>query len=140
MYKSITFPTVATAAVRFDGFSVSVDPTFACVVIEHATGHEVFTYDEATGEFVFVCSTLTVQGAGGALPAMEGVVQALDALAPWLVAETVAVRTAWSDFFGGVRQLPILTPSERHRLDEMRMRLVSGVQPAVRPARRLSLV
>lgn len=139
MYKSITFPTVATGAVQFDGFTVSVDPTFACVVVEHAAGHEVFTYDEATSEFVFVCSTLTAHEPGEPLPQMEAMGAALDALSPWLVDETIAVRTAWFDFFGGVRQLPSLTAMERRHLDETRMRLVSGVQPT-RSARRLSLV
>ena len=127
MYQSIQFPTVATEVVIFDGFSVSIDPTFACVVVEQGGGYDVFTYDEAASSFVFVCSTCTDKILEASWSSIEKINEALKKLFPWLVKETVMVRTAWFEFFAGERQLPSLRANERELLADLRMRVVAGV-------------
>lgn len=139
MYKSIKFPGIATGEVCFEGFSVSVDPTFACVVITHQTGYEAFRYDEEIEAFVFVCSELTARDVDALMPDMELIVEALQKLTPWLVSEVVMLKVAWFDFFAGVRQLPTLTRAERRKLEEDRMKVVSGV-PLATSKQHLALV
>lgn len=126
MYKSVTFPTVSTDEVRFEDFAVSVDPTFACVVVESEYGHDVFRYDEEALAFVFVCATV-VEGGVELVPEMSVIQEALWKLLPWLAEEVAAVKSAWVEFFDGTRQLPMLSAGEKRTLAEQRLKLVAGV-------------
>lgn len=126
MYKSVTFPVVATDEVRFENFAVSVDPTFACVVVESEYGHDVFRYDEEALAFVFVCATV-VEGGVELVPEMSVIQEALWELMPWLAEEVSAVRQAWIEFFDGTRQMPMLSVGEKEMLSRHRMLLVAGV-------------
>jgi hypothetical protein len=126
MYENITFPTVATDVVRFADFDVSVDPTFACVVVKSSFGFDVFRYDDDAQVFVFVCASV-VEGGADFVPEMKVIQDALCELMPWLTEEVAVVRQAWIEFFDGARQMPVLTLDERRSLASQRMWLVAGV-------------
>lgn len=128
MYTSIAFPVAATEAVRFEAFSVFVDPTFACVVVQYARGYDVFRYDEEVCSFDFECSDIPDVAALKDLPGSGEVSSALWHLLPWLDAEVAAVKLAWLEFFDGVRQLPMLSSAEKRTLRETRMSVIVGLR------------
>lgn len=131
MYDTLTFPTVATDVFQLDSWRISVDATFACVVVEHQAGRDVFRYDDQTHHFVFVCASAMDGGRVAQGPAMCDVSAAVGDLAPWLINEVIAVRVAWREFFDGVRQLPALTRAERQSLRRGRLRLVAGIDEPI---------
>lgn len=131
MYDNLSFPTVATDVFQLDSLRVSVDATFACVVVEHSAGRDVFRFDEPTQSFVFVCASATAGSRVAPWPPMYDVSAAIGDLSPWLIEEIGAVKSAWGEFFDGVRELPVLTRSERQVLRRRRLRLVAGVDDQV---------
>ena len=128
MYTSIAFPVAATEVVRFEFFSVFVDPTFACVVVQYACGYDVFRYDEEVCFFEFECSDIPDVMALKDVPGSGEVRSALLNLLPWLDAEVAAVKRAWLEFFDGVRQLPMLSSVEKKKLGKTRMSLIVGLR------------
>lgn len=130
MYKSIAFPVATTEAVRFEDFSVFVDPTFACVVVQYQLGYDIFRYDDEVCSFDFECAEFADTASLMRRPNSVEVSSALWHLWPWLDAEVAAVKAAWIEFFDGSRQLPLLTPTEKRTLLEMRMRLIAGLSGA----------
>ncbi|WP_435751549.1 hypothetical protein [Thauera sp. AutoDN2] len=131
MYDTLTFPTVASDVFQCDSLRVSVDATFACVVVEHSAGRDVFRFDEPTRSFVFVCASIADDALQDDWPAMCDVSGVLCDLAPWLIDEIAAVKKAWTEFFDGGRELPVLTRSERQSLRRGRLRLVAGIDPLI---------
>lgn len=127
MYQSIVFPVAATEAVRFDEFSVFVDPTFACVVVQYECGYDVFRYDEEVCAFDFTCTGVPDAEALSRIPKSAEVSRALWHLLSWLDNEVTAVKCAWLEFFDGTRQLPMLSSAEKKSLGEIRMRLIAGL-------------